>query len=202
MIEFHETTSLFPGGNTYARELLDSVPQVASAIFGAVSSSVLLLDYETDDLVFCSVSNEAEKSLVGVRFPAELGIAGWVVSSGEPVIVDDVARVEVFAHEVAEASGHVPESIMAAPLIYDGRTLGVLEVIDPSPQCRSNLNELELLTLFAAQASISLRVLTSGAWNNEPEFSGISSGVPRLTSEECAAGKRIVRMLEKLIEAR
>ncbi len=49
---------------------------------------------------------------------------------------------------------------MAAPLVSDGRVLGVLEVLDPSPQARSGLPELDLLALFARQAATALRVVS------------------------------------------
>lgn len=42
---------------------------------------------------------------------------------------------------------------MAAPLIGDGRVLGVLEVLDPSPRARTDIRELDLLAMFARQAA-------------------------------------------------
>ncbi|CAO0832998.1 hypothetical protein SMICM17S_04384 [Streptomyces microflavus] len=56
-------------------ELLQSVVDVARAIFGAAASSVLLLDEEADELVFRAVSGEGQEFLVGRRFPAGRGIS-------------------------------------------------------------------------------------------------------------------------------
>ncbi|MEU7296971.1 GAF domain-containing protein [Streptomyces exfoliatus] len=47
------------------------------------------------------------------------------------------------------------------PLVHGDRVLGVLEVLDPSPQARSSLTELDLLCLFARQAAVALHVLTT-----------------------------------------
>jgi hypothetical protein len=58
-----------------------------------------------------------------------------------------------------ESTAYLPRSLMAAPLVHDGRILGVLEVPDPVPQSRTSLNELALLALFARQAAIGLRVI-------------------------------------------
>ncbi|PLW74182.1 GAF domain-containing protein, partial [Streptomyces sp. DJ] len=140
------------------RELLQSIVETARAIFGAQASSIFLLDEETDELVFQAVSGRGEEFLVGTRFPAGRGIAGWVAVSGEPMIVDDLAREESFARDLAESTRYVPESLMAAPLIHRTRVLGVLEVLDPVPQSRSSLGELDLLALFARQAAAALRV--------------------------------------------
>ncbi|NBM20758.1 GAF domain-containing protein [Streptomyces sp. GC420] len=141
-------------------ELLQSVVDVARAIFGAAASSVFLLDEDAGELVFQAVSGEGQEFLVGRRFPAGRGIAGWVAASGEPMVVDDLAADTSFDRALAESTEYVPDALMAAPLISEGRVLGVLEVLDPSPQARSDLQELDLLAMFARQAAAALRVVT------------------------------------------
>lgn len=140
-------------------ELLQSVVDTARAIFGAQASSILLLDAATDELIFEAVSGQGQETLFGRRFPAGHGVAGWVAVSGEPIVVDNLHDSASFDRSVAESTGYVPNALMAAPLIHDGQTLGVLEVLDPSPQARSRLSELDLLFLFARQAAVALHVL-------------------------------------------
>ncbi|MEW1633659.1 GAF domain-containing protein [Streptomyces sp. NPDC093801] len=140
-------------------ELLRSVVDTARAIFGAQASSILLLD--ADELVFEAVSGQGQEFLVGRRFPAGRGIAGWVAASGEPMVVDDLHDSASFDRDIAESTGYVPNALMAAPLVRGDRVLGVLEVLDPSPQARSGLPELDLLGLFARQAAVALHVLTT-----------------------------------------
>ncbi|WP_329571570.1 GAF domain-containing protein [Kitasatospora sp. NBC_01266] len=142
-----------------ARELLQSVVDTARAIFGAQASSIFLLETGADELVFQAVSGQGQESLVGRRFPAGRGVAGWVASSGEPMVVDDLSSNGNFARDLAESTGYVPDSLMAAPLLHSSGVLGVLEVLDPTPQARSDLGELELLALFARQAATALRVV-------------------------------------------
>ncbi|MFI6349180.1 GAF domain-containing protein [Streptomyces sp. NPDC050560] len=142
--------------------LLRSVVDVARAIFGAAASSVFLLDEGAGELVFRAVSGEGEDFLVGTRFPADRGIAGWVAASGQAMIADDLASMPDFARDLAESTRYVPKALMAAPLVSgfdDGpRVLGVLEVLDPVPQPRSGLRDLDLLALFAHQAALALGV--------------------------------------------
>lgn len=139
-----------------ALQLLQSVVDVARAIFGAQASSVFLLDETAGELVFQAVSGRGEDFLVGRRFPAGRGIAGWVAVSGEPIVVDDLADNPSFDRSLAQSTEYVPDAMMAAPLIHGDRILGVLEVLDPSPQARSSLPELDLLSLFARQAATAL----------------------------------------------
>jgi GAF domain-containing protein len=140
------------------RQLLQSVVDVARAFFGAAGSSVFLFDEVAGDLVFQAVSGAGEDDLVGTRMPSNKGIAGWVLGSGQAVIVDDLATSQTFAKDFAESTHYVPKSLMAAPLLSDLRALGVLEVIDPQPQQRSGLSELDLLSLFSHQAATALQV--------------------------------------------
>ncbi|WP_328907339.1 GAF domain-containing protein [Streptomyces sp. NBC_00234] len=144
-------------------ELLQSVVDTARAIFGAQASSILLLEAAADELVFEAVSGQGQDFLVGRRFPAGRGIAGWVAASGEPLVVDDLHDSTSFDRNIAESTGYVPNALMAAPLVHGDQVLGVLEVLDPSPQARSSLTELDLLCLFARQAAVALNVLTTHA---------------------------------------
>jgi len=177
-----------------SRELLQSVVDTARAIFGAAASSVFLLEEERNELVFQSVSGQGEDVLVGRRFPADSGIAGWVAMSGEPMIVDDLSRNSAFDRDFARSTAYVPQSLMAAPLTHGDRVLGVLEVLDPVPQARSSLSELDLLVLFARQAAVALRVVVD---RRRPAHGGPLS----LDGDNLAAALRMTEDLHRLLAA-
>jgi GAF domain-containing protein len=139
--------------------LLQSVVTVARAIFNARASSVFLLDEQTDELVFEAVAGEGAEELIGKRFPSSTGIAGWVLVTRQPIVLEDVARDPRFAKDVAESTGYVPRGLMAVPLLFEERSLGVLEVLDRPQQARFTLAEMDLLGLFANQAAIALDLL-------------------------------------------
>jgi GAF domain-containing protein len=141
--------------------LLRSVVEVARAIFGAKASSIFLFDEETDELVFAAVAGDNEQHLVGRRMPSSSGIAGWVLSSRTPLVLDDVQKDPRFARNVAEGTGYVPKGMMAVPLLDDEDAVGVLQVLDRPQQSRFSLQEMELLGLFANQAAIALALLRS-----------------------------------------
>jgi GAF domain-containing protein len=141
--------------------LLRSIVEVARAIFHAKASSVFLFDEETDELVFAAVAGDDEQHLVGRRLPSSTGIAGWVLSSRTPLVLEDVRQDPRFARDVAEGTGYVPEGLMAVPLLDDEAVLGVLQVLDRPQRSRFSLQEMELLGLFAGQAAIALSLLGS-----------------------------------------
>ena len=136
--------------------LLRSIVEVARAIFSAKASSIFLLDEETDELVFAAVAGEDEQGLVGVRMPSSKGIAGWVLSSRTPLVLDDITQDPRHARDVAESTGYVPKGMMAVPLLDEERALGVLQVLDRPQRSRFSLQEMELLGLFASQAAVAL----------------------------------------------
>jgi GAF domain-containing protein len=145
------------------RELLQSVVEVARAIFLAEAASVAVLDPETNRFVFAAVAGAGSDELVGTGFAAGQGLAGTVAQSGEPLIIDDLANDTRFARAVAERSGYVPNAMMVAPLLRGEDTLGVLSVLDRGTTGRRPLQELELLQRFADQAAIALEATSSAA---------------------------------------
>jgi GAF domain-containing protein len=147
------------GSEESFRALLAAIVEVARSIFGARASSILLLDEETEELVFEAVVGEGEDELLGMRFPAGKGIAGWVLATRTPLVIEDVRTDPRFASDVADSTGYVPSGLMAAPLLHDEQSLGVLEVLDRPGQSLFSLQEMELLGLFANQASIAVDLM-------------------------------------------
>jgi GAF domain-containing protein len=137
--------------------LLQSIADVARAIFGARASSIMLFDAASEELVFEAVSGEGA-DLLGRRLPKDTGIAGWVLGAREPIVIEDVAHDPRFAADVARATGYVPQGIMAAPLLLEERALGVLSILDRPKRASFSLVELDLLGLFAHQAAVALEL--------------------------------------------
>jgi GAF domain-containing protein len=192
------------GSSESFRELLGAIVTVARSIFGARASSILLLDEDTSELVFEAVVGEGEESLLGVRFPAGHGIAGWVLATRTPLILEDVKSDPRFAGDVAEDTGFVPSGLMAAPLLHEERALGVLEVIDRPERAHFSLQEMDLLGLFANQAAIAVdlllrarraeRLLQEGGGDLEV-VARLAEVVDGLEDERRAAGMRLLRDL-------
>jgi len=147
------------GSDESLRSLLNAIVEVARSIFAASASSILLLDEATDELVFEAVVGEGEDRLLGTRFPSGTGVAGWVLATGTPLVIDDVRNDPRFASDVAEGTGYVPKGLMAAPLLHEDGALGVLSVLDRPEQTLFSLQEMDLLGLFANQAAIAVDLL-------------------------------------------
>ena len=193
------------------RELLDSIVRVARAIFGAKASSIMLHDAQSGELVFEAIAGEGEHRLVGTRFPATQGIAGWVLASGQAIAIEDVGADPRFARVVAERTGYVPKALMAAPL--DGRhgTLGVLQVLDRPQLERFSLREMDLLGLFAGQAAVALEIVQAAraarAILGRPDADGgplarLVAGLERLDGPRREQADAVLEALADLLEPR
>ncbi|TML62344.1 MAG: GAF domain-containing protein [Actinobacteria bacterium] len=195
------------GSEDQYRALLQSIVDVARAIFKAKASSILLLDEETDELVFEAAADEASEALIGKRFPSSTGIAGFVLVSRQPLVIEDVLTDPRFSRETAESTGFVPKGLMAVPLLHEERVLGVLEVLDRPSDTRFTLAEMELLGLFANQAAIALDLLQRArraheALRGDGELEVISRLAEKLEGrrEEGAEGAlRLLAELERLL---
>jgi GAF domain-containing protein len=189
------------------RALLRSTVEVARAIFRAKAASVFLLDEATEELVFEAVAGEGADTLVGQRFPADTGVAGWVLVTRQPLVVEDLTKDTRFSREAAEATGFVPQGLMAVPLLAEERALGVLEVLDRPQQTKFSLQEMDLLGLFANQAAIALDLLqrarrARAALDGEGELQALARFAAKLESaedEQRQAGLDLLDALGRLL---
>ena len=199
------------GSEDAFRALLSAIVEVARSIFGAKASSILLLDEATEELVFEAVVGEGEETLLGLRFPAGKGIAGWVLATRTPLVIEDVQQDPRFAKDVAEETGYVPSGLMAAPLLHEERALGVLSVLDRPEQSLFSLQEMELLGLFANQAAIAVDLLlrtrrAERLLESDREELGVvarlAAAVDALDEERREAGLRLLRELSVTLGAK
>jgi GAF domain-containing protein len=189
------------------RSLLQATVEVARAIFRAKASSIFLLDDERDELVFEAVAGEGARTLVGQRFPSSTGVAGWVLVTRQPLVVDDLSADTRFSREAAESTGYVPKALMAAPLLVEERALGVLEVLDRAAEKPFSLAEMDLLGLFANQAAVALDLLlrarrAAAVHRGEGELGALARLAGRLEAaeeERRGAWLDLLRALERLL---
>lgn len=145
--------ALVPVGHN---ELLRSITSAAKNLFNAAACSLALLDDAEEELIFHVATGAGAEDVVGMRVPVGRGIAGWVVTSGQPIAIADVRKDPRFAADVAQSTGYVPASILAMPLQTERQMLGVIEVLDRSQDGRDDQRDMELLSIFANQASLAI----------------------------------------------
>jgi len=125
-------------------------------LLGARCSSIMLFDREVNELRVVGSRGIDSETVRELRFRAGEGIAGYVLDSGDPILIEDASHDERFVLR----NGHTPkaESIACVPLRDSGRVLGVLSMDKPL-DARDPLSEDELayLIFLADHAAVALK---------------------------------------------
>ncbi len=145
------------GGAPPTRDpLLTAMAGTAAIVLEAQAASVALHDPVGYRLIFVAAAGPAAGDVVGLGIDASAGIAGYAFSTGQPLAVADVARDPRFDRTVAEATGYVPRSLLATPLIDDQGVVGVLEVLDRRDGTFT-LHDLDVAATLAREITLVVR---------------------------------------------
>jgi len=136
--------------------LLQSIVDATVRLFDAEAASIALFEQDPDRLEFRVAAGEHGAGAVGLTVPPTQGIAGFVYSTGQTLALSDVANDPRFNRDAAEQTGYVPRSIAAAPLVDEHGTVGVLQVLDKRGSPTFSLQDMELLGVFAGQATVAI----------------------------------------------
>jgi len=139
-------------GPAAERSLIEGIVRTAAGVFGAAASSIALTDANTGELVYQSAWGAGGREIVGVRLPPGQGLAGSVIESGQPLAVSDCRTDPRFAARIAAGTGHVPYTMLVAPLMRHGRAIGVLSLLDRRDGGHYGTDDAERAALFAELA--------------------------------------------------
>jgi diguanylate cyclase (GGDEF)-like protein len=112
------------------RKVIELVMEKIRQLIPSEAWSLLMVDEERQDLVFEAARGAKGRDLASFRIRIGEGVAGWVAQSGQPAIVNDAARDPRFTKRVDARTQFETRSILGAPLVSRGRTIGVLEIIN------------------------------------------------------------------------
>lgn len=134
--------------------LLEATFSKALSLLNAPDGSLMLLDEESNELVFVLVRGSLAGDLKDYRVSANEGIAGWVIKNQTAALVRDVRRDGRFSDSIDATFKFRTQSIAAAPLIGDNKVYGLIEALNQpgdDPFSDSDLALLSLLCRFAGE---------------------------------------------------
>ncbi len=118
--------------------------------------SLLLVDEKKKELTFEMALGEKGNDFSDIRLKIGEGIAGWVAETGKPAIVNDVASDPRFQDRYDEENQFQTRSILCAPLVSRGATIGVVEILNRASGSRFTKRDLDLLLTLVEPAAIAL----------------------------------------------
>ena len=132
---------------------LGDVLDVAIRSCQCESGSLLLIDSDSDELVFLQVRGGRSATLPGYRLKKSDGIAGWVAEHGTAQIVNDPYHDPRFSPQIDNYLQFVTRDLLVVPIRGREHMLGVLEVINKQDNRGFSSQDLELASILANHAA-------------------------------------------------
>lgn len=130
------------------RIVLDKIKTLAQA----EALSLLLYDSEREELVFAATETLRENAIVGLQVPESQSIAGWVVRTGQPALVNDTGTDARFYNAIDQLSHFETSSLLAVPVRSRGKVIGVIEVANRCGGKQFDQDDLRRLQAIADEA--------------------------------------------------
>lgn len=137
------------------REVYHLVMEKLNEYFRVDAGSLLMLDEETEELVFVMTLEAGEEKLFGVRIPRGTGIVWSVAESQRYDIVNDVHADPRFHRTVSDSVGYEVKTILCVPIVVKGRTIGVIELLNKRDGLFTE-EEAQRLTRMAATIGVAI----------------------------------------------
>jgi diguanylate cyclase (GGDEF)-like protein len=112
------------------RKVIELVIEKVRLLVPSEAWSILLADEQRQELSFELALGVKGRDLSSARVKFGEGVAGWVAQTGKPAIVNDARNDPRFTDKFDAKTQFQTRSILCAPLVSRGRTIGVVEVIN------------------------------------------------------------------------
>jgi serine phosphatase RsbU (regulator of sigma subunit) len=137
--------------------LLPAIIQTTKNVLGSDGCSLLLYDKELDCLVFDITAGEKKESLAKLQVPRGKGIAGMVLDTLQPEIVNDAENDPRVYKDIDEEVGFKTRNLICVPMVASGEIQGVLEVVNSSDNRDYNEKDIKVLKYLSDLAAIAIR---------------------------------------------
>lgn len=130
-------------------EVLTTVVEAAVRLTGAEEGSLLLLEEETGELYMRASKNFDEEFATAFRLETRDSLAGKVISTGEPVVIDESTPQKI-------KTSYLVHSLIYVPLKVRGRVIGVLGVDNRKAGNILSENDMMVIMAMADYAAIAI----------------------------------------------
>ncbi len=137
-------------------KLLQLIMASATELLDAETSSLMLVDEETNELVIAVATGTIGPKAERQRIPIGAGIAGWTLANRQVAAVEDPASDGRFFSEVGESLQFTTKNLLAVPMLVKDRAIGVVEVINKQHNARFTERDTELAAALASLAAIAI----------------------------------------------
>lgn len=135
-------------------EILGAIMEKMAQFFGPERWSMMMVDEAAQELYCVIAVGQNAETLKGLRVRMGEGVAGWVASTGTPLIVPDVILDPQWARFSAEHPELGIQSIACIPIRAGEQTLGIIQLLNSKLDLMSeySISFLRILCDYAAIA--------------------------------------------------
>ncbi len=137
-------------------QLLILIMQESESAVDAEASCIALHDPVDGQLHIEYAIGDASEEVRRVTLAMGQGVLGTVAATGKTLRVNDVTQDSRFDSSVDRKSGFITRSLLATPIQWRGKLLGVLEVVNKREGGAFNQSDDRLLGIVANQAAIAV----------------------------------------------
>lgn len=151
-----ESVSFLTSKNFSLERFLDLIIDQVLHLTKSLSAAIFLLDETKETLEFAVVKGPGSEKLLGMTLSVKEGIAGQVVTSGNPYVSQDVQKDPFWSSKAAEIADYHTTNLVAVPLKIKGSVKGVLEVINKQNDQPFTDDDVSLLKTLAPELMLAI----------------------------------------------
>lgn len=173
-------------------QVLDNAMKWAEEFMDAEASTVYELDERKNELIVRLARGEKKEPVERITLKLGEGIAGTVVKTGKPMVIQDVSREKAFTDKIDRITGFRTKSTICVPLLLRKRPMGALQVINKKSGEPFNRSDLEILFAIAQQVSIAME--NANLYRRLEESFAVTTQELRITQEKLIRTERLASM--------
>lgn len=128
--------------SVFFRSVLATLQRTVDADAGSI-----FLKNEKEELFFAVVTGPKAEEIRAHKYtiPRGEGLVGWVVSSGQPLVVHDATRDRRFFKKISDEVGYEVKDIVCVPIRTRREVIGAIELLNKKDAAPFSSEDLELL---------------------------------------------------------
>lgn len=138
------------------QSLLDYIIEITKEVLNSSACSLLLFSKEDNALFFHTSIGERSELLKTLKVPKGKGIAGIVLETREPILVNDAEKDERIYKTIDLEVGLTTKNLICVPMITQGEVQGVIEAVN-SRDGNYTEEDLHLLVNMSTIAAIAIK---------------------------------------------
>lgn len=157
MLKLYQSVSSSLAYITDLQELLTTIVSIIPTELHCEECSFLLCYENNNEFEFFSSVGETGMKLIKIRFPANKGIAGRALRERTTFVVNDAQSDPYFYRSIDEQYNFITKSIIAAPVISGGESIGVVEAINKVESEYFDKDDDQILSAIADEVAVAVK---------------------------------------------